>query len=134
MVTSAFIVVLPSTQLFNAFCAFLASCPLLYLTRAMPCVRYRWKFCRGPCCMHKVLRVEPSICAVRFLRSSQEGPVDGPLPPLDQLECVELSPFVGQADVALVEVMFVAIVFAAWPLDCPQRSCPMAVRLVTLED
>ena len=63
--------------------------------------------------MHRVLRVEPSICAVRFLRSSQEGPVEGPLPPLDQLEWVELRPFVGQPEPALVE----AIVLADWPRD-----------------
>lgn len=56
--------------------------------------------------------------------------MEGPLPPLDQLEWVELRPLVGQPEVALVEAM----VLAAWPLDCPHKSCPMAVRLVTLED
>ena len=84
--------------------------------------------------MHRVLSVEPSICAVRFLSRSQEGPLAGPFPPLDQLEWVELSPSVGQPAVARVEGMLEVMVFAAWPLDCPHRSCPMAVRLVTLED
>ena len=35
-VISARIVVFPSTQLFREFSVFLASCPLLYFTRAMP--------------------------------------------------------------------------------------------------
>jgi hypothetical protein len=39
----------------------LASSRVEYLASAMLWLRYKWKLCRGPCCMHKVFRVEPSI-------------------------------------------------------------------------
>ena len=40
----------------------LASSRLEYLASAMLWFRYRWKLCSGPCCMHSVFRVDPSIC------------------------------------------------------------------------
>ena len=64
------------------FLTFLASSPLLYLTKAIPWVRYRWKLVRGPCCRQRVLRVDPSIWAVKFLRRSQaETEPDWPMVP-----------------------------------------------------
>ena len=42
--------------------------------------------------MHSVLRVEPSIWAVRFLSRSQAGTLEGPLPPLDQLLLEGVAP------------------------------------------
>jgi len=40
----------------------LASSRVEYLASAMLWFRYRWKLCSGPCCMHSVFRVDPSIC------------------------------------------------------------------------
>lgn len=59
---SAQIVVLPSMQLFSAICALFASSRVEYLHRAIPWLRYRWKASNGPCCMHNVRSVGPSIC------------------------------------------------------------------------
>ena len=62
---------------YNSKClplTFFASSPLLYLTKAIPWVRYRWKLVSGPCCKQRVLSVDPSIWAVRFLRRSQADP------------------------------------------------------------
>lgn len=43
------------------FWAFAASSLELYRTTAFPWVKLRWNVIRGPCCMHSVRRVEPSI-------------------------------------------------------------------------
>lgn len=74
---SAQIVVLPNTQLLSAICALLASSRVEYLHKAMPWFKYNWNCCNGPCCIHNVRNVEPSIWAVIFFKSSQ---VDGHAP------------------------------------------------------
>lgn len=43
------------------FWALAASSLELYRTTALPCVRLRWNVIRGPCCMHSVRKVDPSI-------------------------------------------------------------------------
>lgn len=64
-----------------------ASSRVWYLARASPWFRYKWKLCRGPCCRHSVLRVEPSICGVKLRSKSQvefQPPPD--MPPQELVE------------------------------------------------
>lgn len=53
--------ILLRTYMCRDFWAFAASSLELYRTTAFPWVKLRWNVIRGPCCMHRVRRVEPSI-------------------------------------------------------------------------
>lgn len=58
-------VCLGATHMWRDFCAFITSSFELYRTKALPWGRFRWNVIRGPCCMQRVRRVEPSIWAQR---------------------------------------------------------------------
>ena len=96
----------------------------------------------GPCCLHRVCKVDPSIWVVRFFNSSQllAGPgcpgavvvvvLDAPPPFVPLLHPLPLeSPF----ELGHPELAGVCCFEAASVRDWPHKSWPMAVRLVALE-
>lgn len=60
------------TYMCRDFWAFAASSLELQRTTAFPWVRLRWNVIRGPCCMHRVRRVEPSIWSTTKNRKVQK--------------------------------------------------------------
>lgn len=54
----------------NIIITFIASSLEEYLVRAIPWFKYNRKSWTGPCCIHNVFNVEPSIWGVKFLSNS----------------------------------------------------------------
>ena len=139
-VVSARIVVFPSTQFFRGLCAFLASYPLLNFTRAMPWGKLRRMLMSGPCCLHRVCKVDPLIWVVRFFNSSQL--LAGPCCPGAVVVVLDAPPFVpllqplqlgNPLDLGHPELAEFCCFETANVRDCPHKSWPIAVRLVALK-
>ena len=95
----------------------------------------------GPCCLHRVCKVDPSIWVVRFFNSNQL-PAGPGCPGAVVVVVLDAPPFVpllqplpldNPFELGHPELAGVCCFEAANVRDWPHKSWPIAVRLVALE-